>query len=65
MAFDQPLLVIPPPEFAQGLDQLHDRGEAPDPKQVLLQGANESFRDAIGLRSRMHLIRTISLDVPV
>jgi DNA invertase Pin-like site-specific DNA recombinase len=36
-----------PPEFAQGLDQLHDGGEVPDPKQVLLQGANESFSDAI------------------
>ena len=52
MASDQPLLVIPPPEFAQGLDQLHDPGEAPDPKEVLFEFADESLGDAIALGLR-------------
>jgi hypothetical protein len=63
MALDQPLLIVPPLELAEGLDQLGDRGEVPDPEQVLLQGPDEAFGDAVGLRSRMHPIRTISLDV--
>src|SRR5947199_2244429 len=36
VAFDQPLLVVPPPELPQGLEQLRDGGERPDPEQVLL-----------------------------
>jgi hypothetical protein len=63
MPLDEPLLVVPPPELPEGLDQLRDGGEVADPEQVLLQGSDKSLGDAIGLRSRMHPIRTISLDV--
>ena len=63
MALDQPLLIVPPLELPEGLDQIGDRGEVLDPEQVLLQGPDEALRDPVGLCSRMHLIRSISLDV--
>jgi hypothetical protein len=63
VSLDQPLLVVPPPELPEGLDQLGHGRETFDPKQVRFQRADEALRDAIGLRSRMHPIRTISLDV--
>lgn len=63
VAFDQPLLVVPSPELPQGLGQFRDGGERSNPEEVLLECADEAFRDPIGLRSRMHPIRTISLDV--
>jgi hypothetical protein len=37
MALDQPLIVVPTLELAQGLDQLRDGGEVADPEQVLFQ----------------------------
>jgi hypothetical protein len=49
VASDQPPLVVEPLELAQGLDRLCDRGERSDPKQVLLDCADESLGDAIAL----------------
>jgi hypothetical protein len=36
-----------------------------DPQPVLFKSLDEAFRDAVGLRGRMHPIRTISPDVSV
>src|SRR5690348_14351571 len=47
MELDQPLLIAPPLELAEGLDQIGDRGEVPDPEQVLLQGPDEALRDPV------------------
>ena len=49
VAFDQPLLVVTPPELPKGVGELRDRGEMPHPQQVLLQGTNEPFGNAIAL----------------
>jgi len=49
-ALDQPLPVVPPAELLQGYGQLGHRGEVPDPEQVLLQGPDEPFGDAMALR---------------
>jgi hypothetical protein len=65
VTLDQPLLVVHPLELSERLDEFGDRGEVPDPKQNLLQSSDKSFGDPIGLRSRMHPIRTMSLDVSV
>jgi hypothetical protein len=63
MSLDQPLVVVPPLELLEGLDQLDDGREVMDPQQVLFEGPDEAFRDAVGLPGRMHPIRTISADV--
>ena len=65
LSLDQPWVVVPPLELLEGLDQLSDGGEVMDPQPVLFEGPDEAFREAVGLRGRMHTIRTISLDVPV
>jgi hypothetical protein len=39
-----------PFELPEGLDQLRDRGEGSDPKQVLFECADESLGDANALR---------------
>ena len=49
MSLDQPLLVVSPPELPERRDQLADGSERPHPEEVLFQGANEAFRDAIPL----------------
>ena len=63
MALDQPLVVVPPLELLEGLDQLGDDREVMDPQPVPFEGPDEAFRQTVGLRSRMHPIRTISPDV--
>src|SRR5262245_58758212 len=50
VALDQPLLVVPALELPKILDKFGDRGEVPDPKQVLPQGANKPFGDTVALR---------------
>jgi hypothetical protein len=47
---DQPLPVVAPAELALGLGQPGGGGEVPDPEQVLLEGSNQSFGDAMALR---------------
>src|SRR5262249_27292195 len=47
---DHPLLIVTPPKLLQGLDQLGDRGEVPDPEDVLLEGSDKTFGDAVALR---------------
>jgi predicted DNA-binding transcriptional regulator YafY len=49
VAFDQPLFVVELLELAQGIGQPGDVGEMADPKQVLLEGSDKSFGDAIAL----------------
>jgi len=49
VASDQPLIIVQQPELPERLDQLGDGSERPHPKEVLFQGANEAFRDAIPL----------------
>jgi hypothetical protein len=65
VSLEQPLVVVPPLELLEGLDQLGDGGEVADPKPVPFEGPDEAFRDAVGLLSRMHTIRSISPDVSV
>src|SRR5262249_61328890 len=50
MSPDQPLVVVPPLELLEGLDQLDDGGEVADPQQVLFQGPDGAFSDAVALR---------------
>jgi hypothetical protein len=57
MARDQPLLVVSPLELPQGLDQLGDAGEVPNPERVLLEGANEPFGDPIAFRLSCRLVQ--------
>ena len=47
---DDPLPVVRLLEFQQGQPQVLDRVEAPDPEQILLEGAHEALRDAVALR---------------
>src|SRR5262245_1786010 len=49
VALDQPLLVVDPLELPERLDEFGDRGELPDPEQILLQGWDQSFGDPIAL----------------
>src|SRR3954467_13646123 len=50
MTPDQPPLVVRPLELPQRLDQLRDRGERPNPEQILLQGADEPLGAPVPLR---------------
>ena len=56
MSLDQPWVVVPPLELLEGLDQLDDGGEVADPQQVLFQGPDEAFRDAVTRHRRLHPI---------
>src|SRR5262245_4195795 len=49
VALDQPLLVVPSLELAEGLDQFRDRRERPDPEQVLLERADKTLRHPVAL----------------
>src|SRR5262249_420819 len=46
----QPVVVVPPLELLEGLDQLDDGGEVADPEQVLFEGPDKAFGDAVALR---------------
>lgn len=50
VAADQPVLVVLPLELPQRRGQLGHRGERADPREVLLEGADESFGAAVALR---------------
>jgi hypothetical protein len=63
VSLDQPWLVVQPLEVLEGVDQLDDGREVMDPQPVRFDGPDEAFRDAVGLRDRMHPIRTITPDV--
>src|SRR3954447_16475026 len=47
---DQPSFVVRSLELPQRLDQLGDRGEAPHPEELLLQGADEPLGAPVALR---------------
>jgi hypothetical protein len=47
VALDQPLLIIPPLELPEGLDQIGNRGEVLHPEPVLLQCPDEALRDPV------------------
>ena len=48
--FNQPLLVVPSLERPEGRDEFGNRGEVLDPKQVLLEDADEPLGTAVALR---------------
>ena len=60
MALDEPLRIVLPPELPQGLAQLGDGGEVPDPEQVLLQRPDEAFGHTVALGSRTKLGELVS-----
>jgi hypothetical protein len=49
------LVVVPPLELSEGLEQLDGGGEVADPQQVLFEGPDEAFCDAVPSGSRTKL----------
>ena len=48
--FQQPVVVVPLAEFLKRLGQLLQRGEVSHPKQLFLEGAEESLDAAVAFR---------------